>query len=174
MSDNILTNSLFGKSNDFFTIPVDGMDSFEDNTTFSSEEDNNVNLNSSKNSDFSDFFLSKYNNNNSKPFYYNYDENDINNILNTNNSNQEIQEEIIYQNSYINNQDNIDNYEDINKNEETFYILSNLDKKKYNSQINSSKMYTCEFMKNNWKNRAKLFLNRMKKKYTKKVINNEI
>lgn len=167
MSDKNNTISLFGHSNDFFTIPLDGKSIIEDNSTFSSEEDFDINSNLNSN-----FYFSNNDNNNTnlKSFYYKFDNNDINNIFYINNKIKDIKDKNVSNNIVTNSKSNNDN----NDNKETFYLFSNLDKKKYNSEINSSKIYSCEYLKNNWKNRAKLFLNRMKKKYTKKVLNNEI
>lgn len=133
-----MSDSLFCDSHEIFTIPVDGKDIYEDNSTFSSKDELNLN--------YEIYF--------SINFDYKYD----------------IKNE--FKKEKEKNEDNI--IEQVNNNKENYYILSDLDKKKYNSEINSSKIYSCDYLRNNWKNRAKLFLNKMKKRYTKKVVNKEI
>ena len=83
--------------------------------------------------------------------------NSQNNIITQNNNNN------------INNINNITNQQ-INVNK--WVVFSSLNtQKSTRSMATSSKMYMCEFLKHNWKLKAKRLLVKLKKKYSKKIIN---
>ena len=60
-------------------------------------------------------------------------------------------------------------------NENKWVLFSSLNTQKTTSSMaNSSKMYMCEFLKHNWKLKAKRLLLKLKKKYSKKITNEDI
>ena len=77
--------------------------------------------------------------------------------------------------------DNDKNLKNINSaikketNENNWVLFSSLNTQKTTSLMaNSSKMYMCEFLKHNWKLKAKRLLLKLKKKYSKKIINEDL
>ena len=112
--------------------------------------------------------FSLHNNNNIiKNISDNLNQNNINNIKNSSNN-------FIVQNNsnkYLNKLDHIDKQQ-INANK--WIIFSSLNTQKSTSSMaTSNKVYMCEFLKHNWKLKAKRLLVKLKKKYSKKIINED-
>ena len=63
-----------------------------------------------------------------------------------------------------------------NKNKKLFIFscLNTEDKRQISSNADSSKIYMSEFLKHNWKLKAKRLIIKLKKRYTKKTINPEV
>ena len=55
-----------------------------------------------------------------------------------------------------------------------FSCLNTEDKRQISSNADSSKIYMSEFLKHNWKLKAKRLIIKLKKRYTKKTINPEV
>ena len=64
--------------------------------------------------------------------------------------------------------------EDRNKKLFIFSCLNTEEKRAISSNADSSKIYMSEFLKHNWKLKAKRLIIKLKKRYTKKTINPEV
>ena len=98
----------------------------------------------------------------------NLNQNNINDIKNSSNN-------FIVQNNSNTNLNKL-NYiakQQINANK--WIIFSSLNTQKSTSSMaTSNKVYMCEFLKHNWKLKAKRLLVKLKKKYSKKIINEDL